>query len=105
MDGNTFEVWVNEFYKANKPKPDKGVDGITQDGIPIQAKVFQIKYNVLSQFITDAKLHPLVPKPIKEIIVVSQTGFDDSARKRQFEIETTEGIKVQLATPDDMLKL
>ena len=48
------------------------------DGTPIQAKVFQIKYNVLSQFITDAKLHPLIPKPIKKIIVVSQTGFDDS---------------------------
>jgi hypothetical protein len=105
MDGNTFEAWVNEFYKASKPKPDKGVDGITHTGIPIQAKVFLIKYNVLSQFITDAKLHPLVPKPIKEIIVASQTGFDDSARTRQFQIETAEGIKIHLVTPEDMLKL
>ena len=105
MDGNTFEAWVNEFYKAAKPKPDKGVDGITPQGIPIQAKVFQIKYNVLSQFITDAKLHPSVPKPFKEIIVASQTGFDDSARKRQFEIETIEGIKIHLVAPEDMLTL
>jgi hypothetical protein len=105
MDGNAFEAWVNEFYKATKPRPDKGVDGITRDGIPIQAKVFLIKYNVLSQFITDAKLHPSVPKPFKEIIVASQSGFDDSARKRQFEIETIEGIKVHLVAPEDMLKI
>jgi len=105
MDGNTFEAWVNEFYKATKPRPDKGVDGITPDGIPIQSKVFQIKYNVISQFVTDTKHHPSVPKPIKEIIVVSQTGFDDSARKRKFEIETSDEIKVSLETPKTMPRL
>ncbi|MDP3732523.1 MAG: DNA methyltransferase, partial [Candidatus Omnitrophota bacterium] len=96
MDGNAFEVWVNEFYQATKPKPDKGVDGITQNGMPIQAKVYLIKYPVLSEFVTNAKLHHVVPKPIKEIIAVSQTGFDDGARKRQFEIETADKIKVRL---------
>ncbi|MFH1483769.1 MAG: DNA methyltransferase [Chloroflexota bacterium] len=105
MDGNTFEAWANEFYRATKPKPDRGIDGITQNGIPIQAKAFQIKYNVLSQFVTDAKHHPTVPKPLTEIIAVSQVGFDDSARKRQFEIETIDRIKVRLETPEIMLRM
>jgi len=104
MTPNDFEKWVNEFYKADKPSPDKGVDGITPDGIPIQVKTFKISYNVLSQFITDAKYHPLVPQPIKKVIVASQIGFDDGARQRKFEIETTEGIEVILATPEEMLK-
>lgn len=100
-----FEAWVNEYYKASKPHPDKGVDCITHEGIPIQVKTFLISYKVLSQFITDAKYHPNVPQPIKKVIVASQTGFDDGARKRKFEIETAEGIEVQLATPEDMLRL
>jgi DNA modification methylase len=104
MDGNTFESWVNEFYKATKPRPDKGVDGITPNGIPIQAKVYLIKYPVLSEFVTNAKLHHAVPKPIKEIIAVSQTGFDDSSRKRKFEIETADSIKVTLETPESLLE-
>jgi len=105
MDGRAFESWANEFYKATKPQPDRGVDGITQDGIPIQSKVYEIKYDKLSQFINDAKYHPRVPKPIKRVIVVSQSGFDDSARKLKFEVETTEGIKVDLITPEQMLML
>jgi len=105
MDGNAFEAWVNEFYKATKPWPDKGVDGITPNGIPIQAKVYLIKYPVLSEFVTNAKLHHAVPKPIKEILVVSQTGFDDGARKRKFEIETADNIKVRMETPETMLRL
>jgi len=105
MNPKQFEDWVNEFYKAEKPHPDKGVDGITADGVPIQVKTFRIKYDVLSKFITDAKYHTLVPKPIKKVIVVSQVGFDDGARQREFEIETTEKIEVYLTTPEDMLKL
>ena len=100
-----FEEWVNEFYGATKPHPDKGVDGITQKGIPIQVKAFEISYKVLSQFITDAEYHPNVPQPVKKVIVVSQIGFDDGARKRKFEIETKEGIEVNLITPQDMLNL
>jgi site-specific DNA-methyltransferase (adenine-specific) len=101
-----FEAWVNEFYKATKPHPDKGVDGVTKDGIPIQAKSFQIGYNVISQFITDAKYHPSISnKPIKKVIVASQVGFDDKARQRKFEVETTEGIEVLLVSPKDMLEM
>jgi len=103
MDGHSFEIWVNEFYKATKPSPDRGVDGITPDGMPIQSKVYEIKYAVLSQFVNDAKYHPKVPKPVKKLIAVSQTGFDDSARKLKFEVETAEGIEVLLVSPKDML--
>ena len=106
MDGRAFELWVNEFYKATKPHPDKGVDGIIiTDGVPIQVKTFRIGYNVLSQFISDAKYHPLVPQPIKKVIIASQTGFDDGARQRKFEIETSEGIEIQLKEPKDLLQL
>jgi len=100
-----FEKWVNEYYKATKPSPDKGVDGIMQDGTPIQTKTFLVKYPVLSELITNAKLHPSVPKPIKKVIVVSQKGFHESAEKRKFEIEKSEGIKVELHTPEDMLTI
>jgi len=105
MDGHAFEIWVNEFYKATKPQPDRGVDGITQTGTPIQSKVYEIKYDKLSQFINDAKYHSKVPKPVTKVIAVSQTGFDDSARKLKFEVETKENIKIQLITPNEMLKL
>jgi len=105
LSPSAFEVWVNQFYGANKPYPDKGVDGITQDGVPIQSKTYEIKYDKLSQFTNDVKYHPKVPQPIKKVIAVSQTGFDDSARKLQFAVETAEGIKVALITPQEMLKL
>jgi DNA modification methylase len=105
MNPKQFEEWANEYYKATKPHPDKGVDGITPDGTPIQVKTFQIKYDTVDKLLSSSKFHPLVPKPIKKLIFVSQVGFDDSARKRKFEIETTEGIEVLLATPEDMLKL
>ena len=106
MNPREFERWVNEFYEANKPHPDRGVDGITiTDGIPIQTKAFRIGYEVIDKLLTSSRYHPLVPKPIKKIIVVSQVGFDDSARQRNFEIEKTEGIEVHLATPEEMLQL
>ena len=103
LSPNKFEKWVNEFYNAEKPSPDKGVDGITFDGIPIQTKTWKAGYEVVSRLLTDAEFHPNVPKPIKKICVVSQTGFDDSARKLAFEIETKKGIEVELFTPGDML--
>lgn len=103
MNPKQFEEWANEYYKATKPMPDKGVDGITPDGIPIQVKTFQIKYDTIDKLLSSSKFHPLVPKPIKRLIFVSQIGFDDSARKRKFEIETADNIEVILATPQDML--
>lgn len=105
MASSDFEKWVNEFYEANKPHPDRGVDGITPNGVPIQVKTFRIGYEVIDKLLTSSKYHPHVPKPIKKVIVVSQTGFDDTARQRKFEIENTEGIEVCLTTPEEMLKL
>ena len=93
------------MWEPSSTRPDKGVDGITIDGVLIQVKTFRIRYKVLSQFVTDARYHPNAPKPITKVIVVSQTGFDDGARQRKFEIETAEGIEVSLITPEDILKL
>lgn len=105
MTPKQFEDWVNEFYKATKPHPDRGVDGITREGIPIQVKTFQIKYDTIDKLLSSSKFHPVVPKPINKLIFASQVGFDDGARKRKFEIETAEGIEVILTTPEQMLTL
>ena len=106
LDPLKFEQWVNDFYGATKPSPDRGVDGITKDGIPIQTKTFKVGYNIVSEFLNNAKYHPdsRIVKPLKNIILVSQKGFDDSARQRAFEIETGEGINIELIEPKDMLK-
>jgi len=100
-----FEAWANEYYQAVKPSPDRGVDGITPDGIPIQTKSYLVKYPVLTQVATDIKLHPAVPKPVNRAIIVSQTGFDDSARRAQFGIKQEYGIDLELATPESMLEV
>jgi hypothetical protein len=64
-----------------------------------------VGYKWLSEFATNIKHHPSVPQPVKKIIMVSQTGFDDSTRTRKYEIEESEGIKVELITPVEMLQL
>lgn len=103
LDSSEFESWVNEFYAAKKPSPDKGVDGITPEGIPIQTKTHIVKYNVVSAFLNNFRYHPKVPKPVKYARIVSQKGFDDSAVARAFEIEKGEGVKIELVTPKQML--
>jgi DNA modification methylase len=105
LNPHEFEKWVNEFYKATKPNPDRGVDGITSNGTPIQTKAFEVKYDVLDKLVTAVKLHPNVPKPVKELIIVSQIGFDDSARKAQHQVESEYGIKVTLETPKQLLAI
>ena len=99
-----FEQWVNEFYGATKPKPDKGVDGITPSGIPIQTKTFKVKYDVIGAFLTCIEYHPKVPKPIKRGIIVSQKGFAESAISRVFEIQEKEDILIELITPENLLE-
>jgi len=100
---DSFEEWVNEYFKARKPTPDKGIDGITPDNIPIQSKTFVVDYSILSKLVTDAKYHSQVKQPFTRAIVVSQKGFDDGARQRQFEIQTKENITIDLLTPEIML--
>jgi len=39
------------------------------------------------------------------MVVVSQTGFDDSTRKTVFEIKAKFGIEIELKEPRDLLKL
>jgi hypothetical protein len=101
-----FEDWVNDFYGAVKPSPDRGVDGITKDGIPIQTKIYKVGYNIVSEFLNNAKYHPdvRIKKPLKTVKLVSQKGFDESAWQMVSEIKTNEGIKVELIEPKDMLK-
>jgi len=103
LEPKQFEGWVNDFYNADKPSPDLGVDGITPEGIPIQTKTFTVRYNVVDAFFNSARYHPKVPKPVKKAIVVSQTGFDYTATSRAIEIEKKEGVKITLLTPEDML--
>ena len=105
MNPKQFEDWVNEFYGATKPSPDAGVDGITKDGTPVQTKTYLIGYDKIGQFLTDAQLHPKVHQPVKRMVVVSQTGFDDSARKRAFEIKAKFGIEIELKEPKGLLEI
>jgi hypothetical protein len=101
IDG--FEEWVNGYYKATKPMPDKGVDGVTQDGIPIQTKAYLVKYPLVSEFATNFRHHSAVKQPVNKAIMVSQVGFDESAKKRQFEIKATDHIDIIFKTPEEIL--
>jgi site-specific DNA-methyltransferase (adenine-specific) len=103
LNPHEFERWVNEFYKATKPNPDRGVDGITPQGIPIQTKSFEVKYDVVDKLVSAFSVHPSVNKSIKELIVVSQVGFDDSARKAKYQYETEKSIRITLTTPAEMM--
>jgi site-specific DNA-methyltransferase (adenine-specific) len=105
MEARDFEKWVNEFYSATKPMPDAGVDGITKEGIPIQAKTGEVSYGIVSQFLSDAQLHPKVLQPVKRMIIASQTGFDGKARQRVFEIKAKFGVEIRLEEPKDLLKI
>jgi DNA modification methylase len=104
LNPHEFEKWVNEFYKATKPMPDKGVDGVMPDGTPIQTKSFCVEQKYLSQFITDVKFHHSVLRTIKRMVMVSQVGFDNNTRKLKYESEMADGIKIELLTPTDMME-
>ena len=101
--GHVFESWVNEFFNAEKPV-DKGVDGITPDGIPIQVKTYKINDTIVNGFYGHVLWHHDVPKPLKTIRLVSGEGYTESARQAKFEIESKEGVKVELLTLEDLLK-
>jgi len=108
LNPSDFEKWVNQFYKATKPSPDAGVDGIMQNNIPIQSKCFSgypVDRSIVDAFSTAVRYHPKLTKPVKQAIIVSQTGFADSAIARAFEIENTEGINIFLTTPEKMLEI
>jgi len=104
MTYNEFEEWVNRICNATKPSYDGGVDGIMEDGTPIQTKTNKVRYNVVGQLLVDAESHSEVPKPVKKIRVVSREGFDESAWEKKAWIELNKGVKVELLTPEDLLK-
>lgn len=103
LDPSDFEKWVNDIYKAVKPSPDMGVDGITKEGIPIQVKTNTVHYDIVDAFKNSATYHPKVSQPIKKMVIVSQRGFDGSARARAFRIEEKEDVKVELVEPKDIM--
>lgn len=105
MTGKQFEEWVNKICNAKKPSYDRGVDGIMEDGTPIQTKTNKVGYDIVGKLLVDAKAHSEVPKPVKKIRVVSREGFDESAWERKSWIELNEGVKVELLTPKDLLNL
>lgn len=106
MNPHEFEVWVNQYYGATKPKPEEVVGGITKEGIPIQTKAYKtpVDYTIVDAFYAGIKLHPKLLGTISQGRIVSQNGFTDSARHRVFEIEYREKMKIVLTTPEDMLK-
>lgn len=104
LDASDFEKWVNDMYNAVKPSPDKGVDGITKDGIPIQTKIWVVKYDTVGSFKNSALYHPKVPQPVKKMILVSQKGFDSSAHSMAWEIKSKEGIDIELVEPKKLIK-
>jgi site-specific DNA-methyltransferase (adenine-specific) len=105
LNAQEFEKWVNEFYKATKPMPDKGVDGVTPEGIPIQTKTFEVSRKWVDEFSTSIKYHPAVKQPVTKAIIVSSIGFDGSAKKRQFEIKYGDKVDIEFKTPIEMLTI
>lgn len=98
-----FEEWVNDFYRAKKPSPDRGIDGITPDGVPIQTKDFKVKYDVVAEFESNIQDHSEVPKPVTRGMIVSYEGFDEKAMSKVSQIERR-GIKIELKTVEKMFE-
>jgi len=100
-----FELWVNEFYGASRADKDKGVDGITKDGTAIQTKAWMYKVSdeTVRHFVMDARVHPNVQKPIEQVILVSQSGFTNSARAMKHQLESEFDIEIELKMPEDLL--
>jgi len=107
MNPNEFEIWANQYYGASKPHPDKYVDGITKEGIPIQTRATKggVDFDEVHAFCSAMQYHPKISPDIKQGIFVSQNGFSGRAREAVSMIETKEGVTIRLVTPEDMLKL
>jgi site-specific DNA-methyltransferase (adenine-specific) len=107
MNPIEFEVWVNQYYGADKPYPDKYVDGITKERIPIQTRATSggVDFDEVHAFRSAMQYHPKLSSDIKQGIFVSMNGFSDRARQAVTMIEAKEGIIIRLVTPEDMLRL
>lgn len=103
VKGQKFENWVNEFFSATKPYPDDGVDGIMEDGTPIQVKSYIVGDDLIRKFAGDASDHPKVPQPCNRGLFVAKE-FNDNARQQVYKTKENRGFVVELITPKDMLK-
>lgn len=101
--GQKFERWVNEFYGATKPYPDDGIDGITEDGIPIQVKSYVVGDSEIRRFAGDVRDHPKVPQPCFRGLFVAK-GFNDNARQQVYKTKENRGFMVEMIEPKDMLR-
>ena len=105
-NSNLFEKWVNDFYGATKPSPDAGIDGVTEDGIIIQTKTWKIYGSNIGEILGKIDYQSEIPiKDEQKIKIVSQTGFDDSARRLVHKLNKERNILIELITPKDMLKI
>ena len=104
-NSNPFEKWVNDFYGATKPSPDAGIDGVTEDGTIIQTKTWKIYGSNIGEILGKIDYQSEIPiKDEQKIKIVSQTGFDNSARKLVHKLNKERNILIELITPEDMLK-
>jgi len=107
MNPSQFEVWVNQYYGAIKPFPERMVDGITRDGIPIQTKAFKnrlVDYDIVEGFSADIRHHDKVRRPVRKGIIVSQSGFSDNARAAASRIKAQDDVIIELIQPEDLLE-
>lgn len=106
MDWKPFEMWGNQYYRATKPYPDKEVDGITKDGVPIQVKAHKTKIDStdIHKFNSGIENHPAlqIVKP-KTAYFLSQSGFTNSTRELVSKLKDTGKITIELKEPKDLL--
>ena len=56
MTGKQFERWVNKICNAKEPSYDRGVDGIMEDGTPIQTKTYKVGYDVVGRLLIRCRI-------------------------------------------------
>ena len=102
--GQKFERWVNEFCGATKPYPDDGVDGIMEDGTPIQVKSYVVGDSEIRRFPGDARDHPKVPQPCNRGLFIAK-GFNEKAIQQAYKTKKSRKFEIKLIELKDMLKI
>jgi DNA modification methylase len=109
-----FETWIIQQYGGvpqNKKGGDKGVDGKTEDGAPIQVKQSKnIGVNVIKNFSVSAKQYDKTvfersqkaKKPVGYIIAFS---FGKGAIEEAARLKTVENIIIKLVRVDEIVEL
>ena len=109
-----FETWIIQRFNAiaqNKKGGDKGVDGKTKEGAPIQVKQSNgIGVNVIKNFSVSAKQYNRIlfdknvseKKPVGYIIAFS---FGKGAIEEAARLKNSENIIIKLVTVDEIVPL